>query len=278
MNRPKELNDCLKALWSSSYQPHRVIVSDNSIDADIQEQSRKSVNSYQNSIYLEGPRTGVTANRNNALRAAPDDTDYIIFLADDIIVPPDFFELASSFYKNLSSEKRAKTIITGDNLNELSPPDIGPLGVNFRGYFCSWKAGLPQVVNLYATIFPKSFLDHDQWDENIFLGQEDIELSLRAINRGYNIVHHKALKVYDTCFQKTTLSSAYSGPLQKYEIYVAASRLYVGIKRYKHLFPNVMKLLMFIFVYYTHMTIYLLRRQSLHSWPEILKTSNANAL
>lgn len=278
MNRPQELDECLKGLWSSTYLPHAVVVSDNSTDPEVQRSNQEVVQRYAQTVYLEGPHTGVTANRNNALHAAPQDSDRIIFLADDIQVSPNFFERAVQCYQNLPPGLDEKTILTGDNRNEFSPPDIGPLGVNFRGYFCPWKPGIPQVVNLYASLFPKKFLDQEEWDEQIFLGQEDIELSLRALRCGYQIIYEPTLKVFDTRFQKTTLPSAEQGKMQSYEIYVAASRLYIGIKRYKHLFPDPIKLLIFRVVYYLHMTLYLLRRKSLQSWPDIIKISNVNRL
>lgn len=110
------------------------------------------------------------------------------------------------------------------------------------------------------------------------MGQEDIELSLRALQRGYRIVYAPSLKVFDTRFQKTTLPAAADGPLKSYEIYVAASRLYIGIKRFKYIFPNGFNLLLFQTIYYLHMTLYLLRRRSLQSWPDIIKTSNIQSL
>ncbi|MBE9098538.1 glycosyltransferase family 2 protein [Vacuolonema iberomarrocanum] len=278
MNRPNELALCLNALWNSTTTPYKVIISDNSMEPEIQQKNKTVVQHYSDTLYLRGTYRGVSSNRNNALSAVPSDADWVIFIADDICVDPHMFERAINHYYDLPKEERDKTIITGDNRNEFSPPDIGPLGVNFKGYFCPWKPGLPQVVNLYATLFPRAFLDQEQWDENIFLGQEDIELSLRAIRCGYTIAYYTDLKVTDICFNKSTMGSTAKGTLTSYEIYVAASRLYIGIKRYKHLFPNALKLLMFTVTYYTHMALYLFRRRSLSSLADIIKVSNINAL
>ena len=280
MNRPKELNECLQALWNSDTRPYSVVVSDNSVDPTVQKQNQDVVSQYANTIYLEGPHEGVSSNRNNALKAVTPDTELVTFLADDICVRPDFISLAIARYQTLPPEKQRKAIFTGDNRNEFSPEDIGPLGVTFRGYFCdrSQRQDTLQVVNLYATVFPRSFLEQEQWDENIFLGQEDIELSLRALKLGYDITYCPELKVFDTCFSKTTLPSAQKGTLKDYEIYVAASRLYIGIKRFKYIFPNPFKLLAFTTLYYLHMTSYLLRRGSLQVWPAIIQTSNIQRL
>lgn len=279
MNRPKELGLCLDALWNSSYLPYAVVVSDNSVDPEIQRQTEDVVHQYPKSIYREGPHTGVTHNRNNALNAVPSETDRVLFLADDICVEPDFFERAIAHYEALPVQEREKTILYGQNRDEYSPPEIGPLGVSFRGYFCKWKKGIPQIVNLYTALFPRAFLDKERWDEQIFLGQEDIELSLRALSQGYKIVYHSDMKVFDLCLKQNKGVTTFKvGPLNQYEIYVAASRLYVGIKRYKHLFPNAFKLILFQVIFYSHMTIYLLRRRALSSWPAILKESKIRTL
>lgn len=278
MNRPDSLDGCLSVIYKSKVKPYAVIISDNSINPDIQRKNQLIAQRYPGTAYLEGPHTGVTANRNNALDAVPEEADKVIFLADDIHVSPDFFKLAILRYEDLHPEDREKIILTGDNLNEFSPPDIGALGVSFRGYFCPWKPSIPQVVNLYSSLFPKSFFDKNKWDENIFLGQEDIEISLRALKQEYRIIYCQELKVYDTLFAKTSLPSAAHGSLKDYEIYVAASRLYIGIKRYKYIFPNTFKLMIFKITYYLHMTTYLLRRNSLHSWPRIIEESNIELL
>jgi GT2 family glycosyltransferase len=279
MNRPKELDSCLNALWESSVKPYQVIISDNSEDKTIQEKNLIITKKYPGSIYIEGTHSGVSSNRNNALSHVPDNAELVTFLADDICVNYHFIELGIERYKKLSPEIRDYTILSGDNRNEFSPPhEDGPLGVNFRGFFCKWKEGLPQVVCLYASIFPKPFLDLETWDENIIMGQEDIELSLRALKLGYQILYCPEMRVLDTCFGKPSVPSAKDGPLKIYEIYALASQLYVGIKRYKYIFPNPVNLALFLIAYFDCTFRYLLRRGSLHSWPEIIKASNIDKL
>lgn len=279
MNRTKELDECLAALWNSTIKPHSVIVSDNSHIPNVQDENRRVVEKYPQTIYVEGTHAGVSSNRNNALCNVPEDVDLVSFFADDICVEPNFIEAGIARYQDLDSDARPYAILTGDNRNEFSPPhDLGALGVNFRGFFCNWNSQVPIVVCLYATIFPKSFLDLEKWDENIFLGQEDIELSLRALKNGYQIIYCPEMKVFDTCFNRTAVPSAKDGALKQYEIYVAASRLYVGIKRYKHIFPNRLRLIAFLTAYALSTTRYLIRRHSLNSWEEIMQESNISKL
>ena len=48
----------------------------------------------------------------------------------------------------------------------------------------------------------------------------------------------------------------------------------LGIKRYKYIYPNPLKLLAFLSIYFTHMNIYLLRKKALRSWSKIIEYSH----
>jgi len=276
MNRPKELDACLQALWNSSIKPYAVVVSDNSVDPQIQQENSRVVSCYPGTTYLEGPHTGVSANRNNALKAVSELTELVSFFADDICVEPNFISVAVHRYTQMSLQERQFKILSGVTINQLDKTEHGALGVTFRGYFCEQNPA--QVVNLYASIFPYSFLKQEQWDENIFLGQEDIELSLRALKCGYRIAFCAEMKVVDICFGSSTVPSSRTGRLLSYDIYAEASRFYIGVKRYKNLFPNPLKLLAFIWIYFVHMVIYLIRRGSLDVLPKIIQESNVQRL
>ncbi|MEO1186969.1 MAG: glycosyltransferase family 2 protein, partial [Cyanobacteria bacterium J06636_27] len=62
------------------------------------------------------------------------------------------------------------------------------------------------------------------------------------------------------------------------ELHIEAARLYVGIKRYKNLFPNPIKLLVFLAIYFVHMSAYLLKRGAITAWPEIIRRSQIHLL
>lgn len=277
MNRPQVLDVCLRALWNSSVKPYSVIVSDNAPETELQQKNRHVVNQYPGTTYLEGPHSGVSSNRNNAFSAVTPETDFVAFLSDDICVNPDFIAHAVDRYTQMSLEQRNCTILSGVCTNELSRCEPSPLGLTFRGYFCFTDA--PQVVSLPATVFPRSLFEEEQWDENIFMGQEDAEISLRARKRGYRILHCPEMRVLDICPSTSMLQKgSRTGPITDYEIYSEASRLYIGFKRYKYLSPNLFKLWAFISMYFAHMTVHLLKRGSLSKWPEIVHHSNIQQL
>ena len=276
LNRTSELDACLRSLWNSTVKPYSVIVSDNSPALEVQQKNHHIVNQYPGTIYLVGTHSSVSSNRNNALSAVTSKTDLVTCLADDICVEPDFIERAVNRYTQMSTEERDLTILSGESVNKFFPNGLGPLGFSFRGFHC--HSDPPQVVTLFATVFPRSLFEQEKWDENIFIGQEDVEFSFRVLKRGYRILYCPDMRVTDICPGASTMPSAMTGHLTDYELYREASRLYVGIKRYKHLFPNLFKLVAFTSVYFAHMTVYLSRRGSLSMLPEIIRRSNIKYL
>ena len=276
LNRTQELDACLSSLWNSSVKPYSVIVSDNSPSSEVQQKNRHILSRYPDTTYLEGTHSSISSNRNNALSALTSETDLVTCLADDICVEPDFIERAVDRYTQMSAEEKEFTILSGDCTDKFTPNGRGPLGFSFRGFHC--HSDPPQVVTLFATVFPKSLFDREKWDENIFIGQEDVEFSLRVLQKGYRICYCPDLKVVDICPGASTMPMGGKGPLTDYELYREAGRLYVGTKRYKHLFPNPLKLAAFTGIYFAHMTVYLLKRGSLSTLPEIIRRSNIKCL
>ena len=273
-NRPQRLENCLRAIWDSSVKPHSVIVSDDSAENEVQQKNRQVVEKYPTTTYLTGPRSGVCANRNNAVNAVID-TDLVAFVDDDICVDPDFIACAVERYNQMDQKHSSSSILSGVSRDGHGHEMVASK-LSFRGYFC--PADIPQAVVIHAAVFPRSFFEQEQWDENIFFGYEDAELCLRALKRGYRILHCPELKVLNTAFKKGTLVVPSVGSLTDYNIHIDAARLYVGIKRYKDLFPNPFKLVAFLAIYFTHMNIYLSRKHALLAWPQIIQRSHIQQL
>jgi GT2 family glycosyltransferase len=275
-NRTKELEDCLRSLWNSTVKPHAVVVSDDSPDEEVQQKNRQIVEHYPGTTYLIGPQAGVCANRNNAVNAIPNsEADLVAFIDDDICVEPDFIALSLERYQKMSLEEKNHLIISGIS-QEPDGNELLPGKLTFRGYFTS--SNVPETVAIHAAVFPRNFFEEEQWDDNIFFGYEDAELCLRALRRGYRILYCPELKVLNTAFKKGTLNTNQLGVLTDYDIYIESARLYVGVKRYKYIFPNIFKLISFLLVYISHMTIYLWRNKALHAWAEIIKSSRLQEL
>lgn len=269
MNRPDMLKACLAHLGRCVPTPHSIVVSDDSSDPAVIVINRALVADVANALYVGGPRRGVCANRNNALmHAAAEGGEYVFFIDDDLHVPELFFHNVQSIYASLPEAERQTTICTGyrDDCAD------GPVRLTFRGYFT--LAPEPGSVTVGAAVFPVRFLRDHGWDENIFFGCEDAELSLRAVAAGYRILFTPSLMSYHLADRKGVLLDVNSGGMSRYELCREAARLYVGAKRYAVIQPSRFKLAAFLVVYFAHMTIYLGRRQSLRSFKDILRLSN----
>ncbi|MFW6296530.1 MAG: glycosyltransferase family 2 protein [Halothece sp.] len=270
MNAAQDLNACLQALWNSNVKPYAVIVSDDSPNPERQQQNRQIVEHYPGTTYLQGPRRGVNANRNHAVNAVSD-TDLIAFVDDDVCVASDFIEKAITIYEQMSPQQQNYTFITG-NSNYGKGQETPPTRLSFRGYYTATTEA-PECVHIHSAVFPRSFFNQEQWEEDIFFGQGDAILCLRALRRGYRIIYCPELKVSSHRLNAPTLRDQWVGKLTNYNIHQEAARLNIGIKRYKYLFPNYWKLILFLIIYFSHMTIYLLRKQALRAWPLIIQRS-----
>jgi GT2 family glycosyltransferase len=277
-NRNHALKRCLEALERLTVRPDIVVVSDDSTDKHTQQENRLLAQQYPNTVHLEGPRAGVCANRNNALRLALEESpDLVSFVDDDICLDPYFLENAIGAYSNLPEEGRAKTILTGPMEKVEQGQSIGGLKLTFRGYFA--RSSKPEVVNIHAAIFPSSLFNKVAWDENIFFGYEDAELCLRANKHGFEVLVLPSLMSLDTESGKGTLTQeGETSKLSDYHIYVEAARLYVGVKRYHIISSSIIRLLLFLITYFAHMSMFLLKNNSLGKLSLILKTAQIDRL
>jgi len=274
-DRPIALAQCLESIRSSQISPLIVVVSDDSIDSSIQEQNQNLVARLKNAIYLSGPQNGVSANRNNALRAvlAESDATLISFTDDDVCIAPNFIETVVHKYSSLKAFGEEMTILSGLCYDELGKTETVPTKLGFRCYF--QYSDPPEAVNIPSAVFPRSFLEQEEWDEKIFFGYEDAELCLRALRAGYKIVHTPSLKVTHLTTESVLRMNS-EQPLTEYALRVHAARLYVGLKRYRIIFPDSFKLIIFFCLYWIHLIIILFRARSLGSLLKIYRYSNVS--
>ena len=192
MNRPEDLTKCLESVFQSNVTPDEVIVSDDSPDP---EPTKAVVKNYPAVTYQTGPRLGLGPNRNACIRRVK--STHLMFIDDDVCVPPDCFETAYALI-----EQTPESVITGYEMKHRSWEGEGtvkkilPHNADFWGTMkipvgdsdcCS--------VVMNSTIFPVSLFKEALFDECLRYGYEELDIARHAVALGYKIVHRDNLWV-----------------------------------------------------------------------------------
>ncbi len=221
MNRPDDLNRCLESVFQNNEIPDEIIVSDDSPDGRA---NQEVIAKYLGVIYQEGPHRGLGANRNACITSAQ--CGYLIFIDDDVRVPPDFFAIA----KRLIASSDSKTIITGYEINyggggrwEGHVHKVMPQNPDFWGFQQVPISKNFGAIVINSTIFPQCLFQEAFFDEHLRYGSEEIDMAQHAISLGYRIV-------YEDCFYV----EHYPSPINRdhYHQFIDASRLYATAKAY----------------------------------------------
>ncbi len=232
MNRPDDLNHCLASVFQSAEKPDEVIVSDDSPDP----LPTKTVAArYPGVVYQSGPRRGLGPNRNACIRSARG--SHIIFIDDDVCVPPDFFARARQLLASCGSQ----TIITGHEMNhrEGITKKVVPHNADFWGLQRLPVDKEYRAIVINSTIFPRSLFERAIFDENLRYGSEEIDMAQHATSLGYQIIYDDPLYV-----------NHYPSPVNRenYKKFVHASRLYATTKaywQYEHSLPKTLAYIIF---------------------------------
>jgi GT2 family glycosyltransferase len=273
-HRPELLEECLGRIAASTVVPSHVVVSDDSSQAEMIEATKRAVARFPFAKYVVGPHKGVCANRNFALSQL-EPVDYVAFLDDDALVTPAYFAVAKATFDAIPADRAGRVIVNGVRMNLTGHETGGRTKLNFRGYFVPSET--PYVAGASHAVYPRSFFDQHLWDEQIYFGYEDAELSLRALKDGYEIVHSDDMIVTDAGHGKSTLVEG-TDRVDPYNFAGEAARLYVGVKRFKDLYPDPTKLAAFLALYFAQCTWSLSKRRSLNRLPELVRLSNVTSL
>ena len=229
MNRPDDLNRCLESVFQGVERPDEVIVSDDSPD----NQPVKAIaDKYPDVIYQQGPRRGLGPNRNACIQRAKG--SHIIFIDDDVCVPPEFFATARRLLTSFDS----KTIITGYEMNhQEGVRKVVPHNADFWGLQRVPACNDYRAIVINATIFPRSLFEQALFDERLRYGSEEIDMAMHALALGYRIAYEDSLYVnhYPSTVNR-----------EQYQRFIHASRLYVTTKAYWQYERSVPKTLAYI--------------------------------
>jgi len=215
-NRPEELRRCLESIGRSRLRVDETVVSDDSTDNRTAEMLRVDP---RDTVYIEGPRTGLGANRNRALRAAK--SDYILFLDDDACLGEEFLERALA--RATAHADNARTIVTGcENNHGVIVRAHAQSFLGFQEVPYRSDAGLKTIV-INSTLFPRSLFEVARFDEKLVYGYDEVDIASQAVRHGYRIVQSDDAVNFH---YPSLVNRSY------YKPHLEVSRLYVTFKRY----------------------------------------------
>lgn len=192
MNRAEDLTKCLESVFDSKVQPDEVIVSDDSPDPT---PTIEVVKNFPNVIYQPGPRLGLGPNRNACIRRVK--STHLMFIDDDVCVPPDCFEIAYGLISEMP-----ESVVTGYEMKHRGWEGDGtikkivPHNADFWGTM-KIPVGNDECcsVVMNSTIFPVHLFEEALFDECLRYGYEELDIARHAVALGYKIVHRDNLWV-----------------------------------------------------------------------------------
>ncbi|MBS9390460.1 MAG: glycosyltransferase family 2 protein [Dolichospermum sp. UKL201] len=257
-NRPEELSKALHSVERSTYPILEVIVSDDSTKDDTK---RLMISHFPTVKYLDGPRKGLGANRNNVLKEVTG--SHLLFIDDDVILSENFLEMMhNQLGKYAQEEDIDKLIISGiENVNGrlLIPGDqnfVGWQNVHYK------EGDIIKTVVINSAIFPISVFKKVLFDERLVYGNDEVDLTTRAVKKGFKIV-----------IFPEAVNFHYPSEINRdyYKPYHDASRIYVTFKRYFATENNKIKALIYLPYSFLHLVAFTLRYYGLKGFWNTLR-------
>ena len=217
-DRPSEARQAVQSALSSVRPVHEVIVSDDSTNAD----TRAAFSDAQPGVrFVEGPRRGLCANRNNAVDYVTG--THVLFIDDDVVMGRAFVREMQEAFRAQPADLRGTTVLCGLERTHgelVFPHDQTFFGHQTRPYALGEKLN---TVVINAAVFPVSLFSKIRFDENLIYGSDEVDFATRAVEAGY---------VHTLCLQAVNDHYPAMKHRAYYHSFVDASKLYVTFKRY----------------------------------------------
>lgn len=200
--------------------------------------------------WQQGPKRGLGANRNAAVRSAT--TPWILFLDDDAQIGVTFVSALEKCLARLDTATRERTIVTGRERKNgvlISSRDVDFLGFQRRAY-ASGESIHTVVIN--ATVWPRRLFNDVQFDDRLLYGSDEVDLSYTALAADYHI---------EAC--RNAINDHHPSPHGRvdYTLKAHASRLRVTMKLYWRLQRNRPKAAAYACAAPVHLLLSLLKRE-----------------
>jgi len=257
-NRPDDLHRALASVSASSHVVEELIVSDDSTDS----RTKDMVEAYYPSVkFTEGPRRGLGANRNNALKLIT--SSHVLFMDDDVILAPDFVLRFKQYLESIKCEPHS-VIITGTEINRGTR--VFPRRQSFLGFqeieYTSAEPLSTIVIN--STMFPTSVLRSLRFDDNLVYGYDEVDIAARATYLAGSEIH----------LIESAANFHFPSEINRdfYTPYVEASRIYVTFKKYMYLEHKPLKSITFLVIAIVHNLLFNIKRGRIKGLREFAMT------
>lgn len=262
-NRPEELRRAIESVLASPHPVHQLVVSDNSTD----DRTREMVTAdYPHVTYLEGPRQGLSSNRNKALSEVTG--THVVMLDDDAVLGPDFLDKMTGYIER--SQNPAKLILTGLELKHGER--VFPHKMNFLGFqsLDFSEADRVDSIVINATVFPVEVFRDIKFDVGLTYGYDENEFMLRAV-----YVHGYEVKICPDAVNFHYPLGADSG---SYATQIEANRIYVTFKKYFFIERRRSKALFYLALAYGHNLLHELKQRRLQGPAAFGRVAQASLL
>jgi GT2 family glycosyltransferase len=258
-NRPEDLAKALNSVKHSTYPVFETIVSDDSTN----ELTKILVAAdFPDVKYLEGPRQGLGANRNNILKHIAG--SHVLFIDDDVVMADNFLEIACDrLAEHALKEPIDRVIFSG--IENKNGKLVFPGEQCFLGYQnVSYQAGdRIRTVVINSAIFPRKLFEDTLFDEKLVYGNDEVDLTTRATAKGFKIVLYPE-----------AVNFHYPSEINRdyYEPYHDSTRIYVTFKRYFDTENNKLKASLYLPYALLYATARNIKYQGISSFPNTLNT------
>ena len=217
-NSGKHLDNAIQSINAQKYKNYNVIIIDNnSIEKDY---IRKYNDRPQIELLFLNDNLGYCGGNNIGIEKSIDESDLLLIMNPDIVLPNTFCSDLISLTKELESQKLEFGIIGPkllkfDSSNEYSLIDStgifqkwygkwydrGQMTVDDGRYDVELVEQIPAICGALMILNPRALtrvrLNNDEYFKNsFFMYKEDIELSLRMKSFGYGVFHVSDLVAY----------------------------------------------------------------------------------
>lgn len=225
-NRKKELVECIENILCLNPLPFEIIILDNCSDDGSREILKANKIFHHDNIQIIESETnlGVAGGRNLAIKHS--NGDLLLFLDDDAIIEPvDVVNVINDYFSSIQNlGVLAVRIINyfSKTIQREEFPHKNKKLYNESEFYTSYYVGAGHVI-------PKRIFDDcGYYTDDFFYGMEELDLSMRIIKQGYDILYTNKITVY----HKKALTGRISDK-KKYEV-ILRNRLIIAYKYFSY--------------------------------------------